>query len=79
MKEANKRIDTCFKCGAISLLRKSPILAETIKSNYPLARKEFVLQLTAFLSRRQRGEGGHSNPPMSEYDALVADAESFYA
>lgn len=79
MKEANKRLEKCFKCGAISLLWKSPILAETIKSNYPTAHKEFVLQLTAFLSRRQRGAGSHSNPPMSEYDALVADAESFYA
>ena len=77
-REANKRLEKRLKCAAVSLLWKSPDLAQMAQKENPAAHKEFAARLKAFLSRRnQEMLTGVQCPHarMSEYDMDVAEAE----
>ena len=80
--EGGKRIEKCLKCGACALLWKSHPLSQKVQACYPAAYQEFARHINTFLYSQKPTNGLVSGPasgivkPLSEFDLLVAEAES---
>ena len=79
----NQRLEKCQKCGACSLLLKSSPLQKIVQKQDPVAFYKFDAHIKSYyaammpLSNHYGRPSAHtSNEFLSEYDALVAEAEN---